>query len=87
MQLYCLTADLYLCLSPSLKISLTSTVLLVVVTAVSHVQTPVVTVAGLGVEVEDDAVGVGVGGAHLTVGVLSLTAFPGRPAAPEESSR
>ena len=42
-----------------------------------------VAVASLGVEVEDDAVGVGVGGVHLAVRVLSITAFLGRPAAPE----
>ena len=46
-----------------------------------------VAVAGLCVEVEDDAVGVGVGGAHLTVRVLSLAAFPGSPAAPQQTSR
>ena len=62
---------------------LTSTILLVVVAAVSHVQTAVVTVAGLGVEVEDDVVGVDVvPSADLTVGVLPLAALPGSPTAP-----
>ena len=42
-----------------------------------------VAVASLGVEVEDDAVGVGVGGVHLAVRVLSITAFLGRAAAPQ----
>merc|ERR1719490_610377 len=63
-----------------------STILLEVMAAVSHLHAAVVAVASLCVEVEDDAVGVGVG-AHLTVRVLSLTAFPGSPAAPQKSSR
>ena len=66
---------------------LTSTILLVVVAAVSHVQTAVVTVAGLGVEVEDDVVGGDVPGADLTVGVLAVTTLTGGPAAPQECSR
>jgi len=64
-----------------------STILLEVMTAISHIHATVITVAGLGVEVQDDAVGVGVGGVHLAVSVLSLTAFPGSPAASEQSSR
>jgi len=64
-----------------------STILLEVMAAVSHLHAAVVAVASLCVEVEDDAVGVGVGGAHLTVRVLSLTAFPGSPAAPQQTSR
>ena len=66
---------------------LTSTILLVVVAAVSHVQTAVVTVAGLGVEVEDDVVGVDVvSSVDLTVGVLPLAALPGSPTAPQQAS-
>ena len=49
----------------------------------SHLHAAMVAVASLGVEVEDDAVGVGVGGVHLAVRVLSITAFLGRAAAPQ----
>ena len=44
-----------------------------------------VAVTGLGVQVEDDAVGLG-GRAHLAVGVLSLATFPRCPAAPEQTN-
>merc|ERR1711902_479365 len=74
-------------LSPSLLTVVHSTILLEVMTAISHIHATVITVAGLGVEVQDDAVGVGVGGVHLAVSVLSLTAFPGSPAASEQSCR
>ena len=57
-------------------------------TAVSHVQTTVVAVAGLGVEVEDDVVGGDVvRGVDLTVGVLPVTTLAGGSAAAEKSSR
>ena len=54
----------------------------------AHLHAAVVAVAGLGVEVEDDAVAEAVpGGAHLAVRVLALAAFPGCSAAPQEANR
>ena len=45
-----------------------------------------VAVAGLGVEVEDDAVAEALPGADLAVRVLSLAAFPGCPTAAQEAN-
>ena len=66
--------------------SLTSTVILVVVAAVPHVEAAVVAVARLSAEVEDD---VGVAGVELdlAVRVLAVAAFLGRPAAAEVGER
>ena len=65
-------------------IPLTSTVILEVWTAVSHVETVVVTVAGLVLRVHDDGVDVGL--LDDTVGVLALAALLGGPAAAHQGA-
>ena len=54
----------------------------------AHLHAAVVAVAGLGVEVEDDAVAEALpAGADLAVRVLSLTTLPGCPTASQEANR
>ena len=60
-------------------IDVTSAIILEVMTAVSHVEAPVIAVARLPAEVQDD---VGLGGVELdlAVSVLTIATFLSRPA-------